>query len=266
MAVSDPLGAWTDHVTSDTEQIGVFRSLADGRLIAPDLDPRVTDSGGYAERALDGTWTDRSTRISDSGTVVTHVFDFIEHAGSLWACGSGGPGARVWRSTDGGATWVLSLEGPAGDFNRFYCFVAEGAVLRVKDPETGQAFRWTAGGGWVGDGAGILPAGVTGGPGLAWGSRFVVQAQVPLGRAPQQLYCDGAPFGPANAVGFDVGDDGALYILNVASIHRFVGNSETNSYPAGAGGGDNSALAILPGCTQAVVGTSDSRLKLVDLV
>ena len=66
-----------------------------------------------------------------------HVFDAAATQGSLWLCGSNGVNGTVWRSTDGGATWQLSLSvppwsGQAGDFVRVYFCAAVRGELHVQ--------------------------------------------------------------------------------------------------------------------------------------
>lgn len=162
-----PLEAWTDHVVADSEQIGMYRATADSRVLVPHIDPRNTSGGsggGYSQRAADGTWTDLPSRIGAADVV--HVFDLVEFAGDLWACGAdnigGIGGAAVWRSTNGGTTWTQSLVGPrepsadVTELHRFYCFVIAAGILRVRDPISGTSYKWT-GSAWSVDTVNPLP-------------------------------------------------------------------------------------------------------------
>lgn len=112
---------------ADTEEIEAFRDL-DGRLFVPHADTRA--GADYSVRSGSG-WSQHDAFAS------LHVFDAAETPGSLWLCGSSGANGTVWRSTDGGATWQLSLSvppwsGQAADYVRIYFCAAIDGELHVQ--------------------------------------------------------------------------------------------------------------------------------------
>ena len=112
---------------ADTERIEAFREL-DGRLFVPHTDTQV--GADYSVRSSSG-WSQHDAFAS------LHVFDAAETQGSLWLCGSNGVNGTVWRSTDGGDTWQLSLSvppwsGQAGDYVRVYFCAAVRGELHVQ--------------------------------------------------------------------------------------------------------------------------------------
>jgi hypothetical protein len=112
---------------ADTEEIETFREL-DGRLFVPHTDTQA--GADYSVRPSSG-WSQHDAFAS------LHVFDAAETQGSLWLCGSNDVNGTVWRSTDGGATWQLSLSvppwsGQAGDYVRIYFCAAVRGELHVQ--------------------------------------------------------------------------------------------------------------------------------------
>ena len=112
---------------ADTEEIEAFREL-DGRLFVPHTD---TQAGADYSVSSSSGWSQHNAFAG------LHVFDAAETQGSLWLCGSNGVNGTVWRSTDGGATWQLSLSvppwnGQAGDFVRVYFCAAVRGELHVQ--------------------------------------------------------------------------------------------------------------------------------------
>ena len=120
--------------------------------------------------------------------------------------------------------------------------------------------------------AGQTGISIDGGPGVTWAAGYLNPLQ-PLGfGTPYDLwYWDGATSTQVASLitGFSVGDDGNLYVITGGwHIQRAVPPSLAleDVVPIGQAGSEtNTSLCVLPGSTQAVVGTSDSRLKLVDL-
>lgn len=112
---------------------------------------------------------------------------------------------------------------------------------------------------------------VSGAPGQAWDAGYLNPSDIPFGSDFYDLwYFDGTTSTKLGSAinGFSVGDDGNLYTFKDFTIHRIAPTTHASTVAALVGqvaAETNTALAILPGSTQAVVGTSDSRLKLVDL-
>jgi hypothetical protein len=111
---------------ADTEEVEAFREL-DGRLFVPHADTRV--GADYSVLSSAG-WRQRDAFAS------LHVFDAARTPDSLWLCGSNGADGTVWRSTDDGATWRLSLSvppwsGQPDDYVRVYFCAAEHGRLHV---------------------------------------------------------------------------------------------------------------------------------------
>lgn len=276
---TDPVGAWTDHVTVDTEQVSAIRPASSGRVFVPHLDPRQSGHAGYAERQANGTWVDRPGQIAATGAI--HVFDMVEFAGRLWACGaaevqptptSDGQ-AVVWHSTDNGATWVESFRDPHLDpVSRFYGFLIVGDALFVFNRMGLGSFVWTVADDWQTAGVQVLPSDVEGGPGKAWADGWLAPLTVMVGPATNQLYYfDGTATATRIAPGLDVtawdvaGDGSLVVATSDRRLHR-----ASAAAPGTFVAGDQFeyagyALAVLPGDTQAVVGLPTSRLLLVDV-
>lgn len=267
--------SWAEHVSVASEQIDSYRDLGAGRILTPHIDPRGARGGGYAERQADGTWVDRVNRITAVGV---HVFDVIEHLGDLFACGSGQAAggaegqAIVWTSTDDGATWSESLrDALTADFSRFYGFAVADGNLWVRGSDSGVTYV-LADGAWAPSDIDLLPAGQLGGPGIPWRDGTVLPGTVRVGPNGASLYYfDGTAWTSlaGQVRGFDVGDDGALYFLVGSIVLRVPATGAVTPTPivkVGQSGSEaNASLCVLPGSTQALVGTTNSRLKLIDL-
>ena len=97
-------------LNSATEAVYQFR-LIGGQLYAPDIDPKAGEStGGYAIGTANG-----STEIWQHKNPVTveHMYDVASYGGSLWMAGAQtNNNAVIWRSTDNGASWSISLSVP----------------------------------------------------------------------------------------------------------------------------------------------------------
>jgi hypothetical protein len=266
---TSPLDAWTDQVTVETEQITVFRSLTDGRVIAPQTDPQG-GGVGYAQRSVGGVWSNLNQRIATDGE---HVLDMVEFAGRLWACGSDGDVdhdyAVVWHSTDGGATWVESLRDPVSVVDsRFFCLAPIGDALWVHNTQQDHTFKWTAAGGWTSSAVQMLSAGVYGGPGVPWAGGHLIPSTMPgVAAAFDLYYFDGTTTTmlAMNVVGWSVGDDGDLYVMSTnGRIDRAASGSPATFAPiVQINGAKYRSLAILPGSTEAVIGTTDSTIVRV---
>lgn len=123
-----------------TEAINVWRMIG-GQLAAPWVDPTAwggatPPNGGYS---ISGPWRDVHTFPA------SHVFDIARTPdGSLWTSGAGAyeaDGAVIYRSTDNGATWRLSLAeaSPGGitGYERFYWMGVIGGKLYAQAAHVG---------------------------------------------------------------------------------------------------------------------------------
>jgi hypothetical protein len=109
--------------TYRTEAVEALRVL-NGKLYAPYTDPMGL-SAGTPDYAVNGA----EVNGFDSG----HVFDMAATPGNLWAVGSGPPDdGIVWRSTDNGETWSVSLRVPVTSVSNpiriYFIGVANGRV------------------------------------------------------------------------------------------------------------------------------------------
>lgn len=271
---ADPLGAWTDDAAiADTEAIVSWRKLSDGRLIGLHVDPRLP-RGGYVERAVDGTWTDRPDQFpKPGGNYPQHVQSMVEFGSELWATGStiNPPWGAIWRSVDGGATWTTNSV-PAGDGTGNLVVLDGSLYAYVWDQGT---FRWT-GAAWVAHSENFLrgePFQFVGDVGVPWRGGWLTPGAPPIVSdiffSRPSAYPRGIRLG-VSAVGWDIASDGALYVLTADSkIVRFA--------PTGSLEGvmlaqvkrtpettkPTSIIALSP--TTFVLGTSDARVQTVTL-
>lgn len=136
-----------------------MRTLADGRLAVPYIDPQGSadpTQGAVAIRATDGTWSVVTT-VTDHPP--THVFDVAEHAGRLYICGAVDTGAdtsaaSVWWSDDDGATWTWEPVVNGDGFARIFALAEHGGSLygwgnNVGDPSHGRFVRNDTDGTWT---------------------------------------------------------------------------------------------------------------------
>lgn len=293
VSVSDPLGAWTDHVTADTEQVDAISGASNARVFVPHLDPRTGGRAGYAERQTDGTWVDRPSVIAATGAI--HVFDMAEHGGKLWACGAAevqptptaDGQAVVWCSTDNGATWIESLRDPHLDpFSRFYFLAPIGDTLYAHNRKGHTTFAWTEAGGWVTASLSLLPVGVDGAPGEPWQDGYVIPSSVLVGRDNNitLYYFDGSGDGVAipntaawNPCAWAIAPDDSLCLLTTDGLLRRAAAAPLgdlayvsidaylrDAYLRGNVSSGYS-MAVLPNGSEAVVGLATSRLAKVPL-
>jgi hypothetical protein len=97
-------GQWSEVLLQmGTEAISHYREIG-GQLHASMVDPMGTpglSSGGFARGTPQGQWSQFSTIPN-----AVHTFDIVGGSSSdLWAVGSQGTSAAVWRSQDGGQTF-----------------------------------------------------------------------------------------------------------------------------------------------------------------
>ncbi len=143
-------------LNSPTEAIYQFRQIS-GKLYAPDIDP-TAGTGGYAVGTANG-----ATEFWGHNAPVNavHMFDVAGYGGSLWMAGAEGNNATVWRSTDNGVTWGVSLSVPPSggySFVRIYGMgVYNGKLYATVDAETTQS-RVFDGTSWS-DGPDLTPSG-----------------------------------------------------------------------------------------------------------
>lgn len=116
-----------------TEAILTYRSLG-GFLYATNTDPTYRSGDpGYGSFASNrsGSWA-----LGGQALGGEHYYDVRDGVGGeLFLAGGGGTAARLWRSTDGGATWtqLLADTDPVADgFERFYWIGRIGDVLYLK--------------------------------------------------------------------------------------------------------------------------------------
>ncbi len=267
-----------------TEQIILFRRLSDGRVLAPAVDATGVAGGHYAERSAVGVWAERADRIS---ALALHVFDLVEGPGGvLFACGSafegpaesGDSGAAIWKSTDDGATWALDysiFDANVGETHRFNWLAVVGDTVYARSNQTGagaapQMVQWTAVDGWQ-EIAHALPADL--GPGQPFRDGYALpnghwgysDYNGPL------TYFDGtdATAISVSAVGFDVGDDGALYWLTLlGDLMRMPATGDLIAESIGSVDGDLDdliGLVALPGEDVFVFGGPDAHVRVYTL-
>lgn len=146
-------------LNSQTDALYLFREIG-GRLYAPDIDPVAGEStGGYAVGSVNGateSWQHKSP------VQVTHMYDIAAYGDSLWMAGSQGNNAVVWRSTDAGTNWSLSLSvPPSGSYSyvRIYGMGVYSNRLYVDvDAEARTRSHVFDGSGWS-DGPALCPGG-----------------------------------------------------------------------------------------------------------
>jgi hypothetical protein len=171
-------------LNSPTEAVYQFRQIG-GKLYAPDIDP-IPGSGGYAVGTASGateTWDHRAP------VAAVHVFDMAGYGGSLWMSGADGINAAVWRSTDNGATWSVSLSvAPSGGYSfvRIYGMgVYNGKLYANVDAEAANS-RVFDGTSWS-DGPDLTPdAGFMSNAGTFAG--FMVYQSWQCGLGPSKMY------------------------------------------------------------------------------
>lgn len=121
--------ASTSEYIAPTEAIETFR-VVDGKLYAVHVDPRGGISSAYSVATKSSSGASWSL---GSGVKVTHAYGFSEGLSSseMFLAGQVDEGsgsnevAKIFRSTDGGATWSESLSVPSrGGYNRM-TFVAK---------------------------------------------------------------------------------------------------------------------------------------------
>lgn len=278
---ANPLGAWTDEpVLADTEVISDFRKIGDGRVFALHGDPRGF-RGGYAERATNGTWTDKPAAFPNvGGQAPQHIYDLVEFGGSLWACGgrTGPPYAAIWRSQDGGATWTEFFTEASWSFGSFAIL---GGVLYIyaggSDVVPASTYRWD-GTAWVAAPPYMLgenpPLNGGGQQGHAWRNGWVLGPGSSL--ANTMYYLDGQGRSiDLNLVttSWDVGPDGALYILSgdagYSDILRIAASGPLEPKVIArvqwAPSTVRPTTIMAVSTTRFLLGTDDARLQQVDI-
>lgn len=153
------------ELTYSAEWVQGFREIK-GKLFAPSEDPPTVGEVGtrdmrpgidYAVRSPSGRWREFDAVSS------RHIFDIVPYENDLFLSGAyltdvtelpgqgaGGQGAAVWRSTDGGKTWSLSLVQPGTPLHRFTIAPIYDGNLYVQDQAPGSRS-------WVWDGSVWLP-------------------------------------------------------------------------------------------------------------
>lgn len=107
-------GGWTEHFTAGTESVDEIEPI-DDVLWVPYTDPKAHHD--FA-RSAPGGWN--QFRTLPTSEAFYHVFDVVEHNGSIFLFGSQYPTSYglVMRSDDNGATWQESLvTSPGGSYD-----------------------------------------------------------------------------------------------------------------------------------------------------
>ncbi|MGB4762378.1 MAG: hypothetical protein WBP12_03410 [Candidatus Saccharimonas sp.] len=112
-------------LTLQTESLSPFKALSSG-IYAPTYDPIGAGPAGYARSNDNGaSWV---TNLPITGR---HLLDIQEYNGDLFAAGAQGSAGIIWRSTDDGATWSVSLSqtSPYSTNVRFYWMLEMNGLL-----------------------------------------------------------------------------------------------------------------------------------------
>lgn len=120
--------------TDATEIIDLFRTI-NGKLYAPDGDP-FGGNGGYS---VGVPWSQRQP------VSALHILDIASLTGTdLWLAGYDATSGKLWRSTDGGATWSVALNDP-GQIAYYWMGVVGGKlVTQAFGSNTSRIFNGTA--------------------------------------------------------------------------------------------------------------------------
>lgn len=109
--------------TADTEAIEVFRPMG-GKLYVPSTDPKVSADYSWADASSGKAIWSGKTPVGMIHTLDMTTFD----GNDLWLVGAKGSDAVMYRSTDGGTTWVESLRVAPSDPNGFARFYSAGVL------------------------------------------------------------------------------------------------------------------------------------------
>lgn len=140
----DPLtntfASTAEHV-ADTESIEIWRNIGD-KLYAVHVDPKSHNGAAYS---VGDSSSGKAVWSNHLLPTMTHVFGFTQGSSpsELFIAGSFDEGsgtnevAKVFRSTDGGATWAESLSVPSrGGFNRMYFLAKLGDKIYAQNLST----------------------------------------------------------------------------------------------------------------------------------
>lgn len=121
--------------TTLSEEVNTYRSF-DGELYVPWIDPTLCATCGPA--GVNGGFSSSNGGWHDTYVFpASHVYDFNKYGNDWFLAGTGAHntnGAVIYRSTNGGATWTLSLaEASSGGnitgYERFYWMAQAGGKL-----------------------------------------------------------------------------------------------------------------------------------------
>ncbi len=125
MAINPLTGTCSNEYTLGTESLETIRVLADGNLYFPATDYKDghASAGYFFRRNVNGTWYTRTSPFVDSG-LSTHIWDFTEFEGRLFAAGYG-----IASSADRGVTWQDVNPAWKSKGERFVSFIVCGDEL-----------------------------------------------------------------------------------------------------------------------------------------
>lgn len=247
-----------------TEAIVTYRALG-GFLYATNTDPTYRPGDpGYGSFASNrsGTWA-----LGGQALGGEHYYDVRDGVGGeLFLAGGGGNAARLWRSTDGGASWTQLLadtDSTPDGFERFYWIGRIGDVLYLKanlgsftkdqPMRTFSLTRRT----WGTVNLKSLDLGLTTGNGQPYvfggdpgtcGSQFISASNVIYGGMMYAGLCTftgskvSQPLGRELATRLIPSDTGAVYAATSAGIFRLTGTSATKVDPDGSLPGYSAAV------------------------
>lgn len=102
---------------------------------------KTTDGGGTWTQILPAVndWTGVADLVMDPSNPDVLIASSWQRARRQWTLISGGPGSKLWRTEDGGATWTEAKGMPGGDVGRI------GLAISPVDPDVVYAIAQTSG-------------------------------------------------------------------------------------------------------------------------
>jgi hypothetical protein len=152
--------------------------------------------------------------------------------------------------------------------SRFFVLAPVGDTLFVRNGEQSHSFAWTVADGWQPTAVDVLPEGVLGGPGAEWAGGMVIPSYLPGGIFDLYFFDSTTTTLIASELrAWAIGDDDHLYVTQGDAITRTPAPATALSAATASlsGAGGFRSLCILPGSTQALIGTADSYVLRIDL-